>query len=158
MRRRIDWQSAGRRSHPVIVALLLSLYAWSAATSIRQKSITFDELAHITAGVASWTTRDYRLFPQAGQLPQRWATIPLLAGFRFPTREQSAWWTSDLEALGQELLWRARMMMLPIGVLLGAICYVWARRLFGAGGGAVTLFIFAFSPSMLAHGPLATSD
>ena len=146
-----------------------SLYALPAATGVRQKSITFDELAHLTAGVASWTTGDYRLFPQNGQLPQRWAALPLLTGFRFPTREQSAWWTSDLEAIGyqflygvgnahEELLWRARMMMIPIGVALGGLCYFWARRLFGVAGGLVTLFIFAFSPSMLAHGPLAISD
>ena len=166
---RVDWRLAGRAGRPLVVALLLSLYALAAATGVRQKSITFDELAHITAGVASWTTGDYRLFPQNGQLPQRWAAIPLLTSFRFPSREQSAWWTSDLEAIGyqflygvgnahEELLWRARMMMIPIGVVLGGICYVWGRRLFGVAGGLVTLFIFAFSPSMLAHGPLATSD
>jgi dolichyl-phosphate-mannose-protein mannosyltransferase len=154
---------------PLVAALLLSLYAYLAITGVREKSIVFDELAHITAGTAAWTTGDYRLFPQNGQLPQRWAALPLVASFRFPTREQSAWWTSDLEAIGSQflygsgnahdsLLWRARLMMMPVAVALGGLCFVWARRLFGGTGALVTVFIFTFSPSMLAHGPVATSD
>lgn len=146
------------------------MYALAAASGVRQKSITFDELGHLTGGVVSWIAGDYRLFPQNGQLPQRWAALPLVVlGFHFPSLDQSAWWSSDLEALGhrflyemgndhEALLWRARVTMIPLGAMLGWMCYAWSRRLFGVAAGLVALFIFAFSPSMLAHGPLATSD
>ena len=164
---------APRRSHSgrrLAVALLLAAYTVAAASSVRHKSIVFDELAHLTGGVSAWLTADYRLFPQAGQLPQRWAALPLvLSGYRFPSLDQPAWWSSNLEAVGYQflyasgndqdaLVWRARLAMIPFGVLLGWICYAWARRLFGTGGGLVALGVFVFSPSMLAHGPLATSD
>ena len=154
----------------VLIVTLLSVYALGAAGSVRQKSITFDELGHLTGGVGSWMTGDYRLFPQNGQFPQRWAAMPLIIlGVRFPSVEQPAWWSSDLEAIGHQflyglgndheaLVWRARVMMLALGVLLGWLCYAWSRRLFGISAGLVTLGIFVFSPSMLAHGPLATSD
>jgi hypothetical protein len=154
----------------VLIATLLSVYALGSASSVRQKSIAFDELGHLTGGVGSWMTGDYRLFPQNGQFPQRWAAMPLIVlGVRFPSLEQPAWWSSDLEAIGHQflyglgndheaLVWRARMMMLTLGVLLGWLCYAWSRRLFGVSAGLVTLCIFVFSPSMLAHGPLATSD
>lgn len=154
----------------VVIGALLSVYALGAATSVRQKSITFDELGHLTGGVSAWLTGDHRLFPQNGPLPQRWAALPLVAtGVRFPPLEQPAWWSSDLEAIGHQFLYeigndheallgRARLAMIPLGVLLGLLCYVWARQLFGVRGGIVALAIFAFSPSMLAHGPLATSD
>jgi len=154
----------------LLVGILLSAYVVACASSVRQKSITFDELGHLTGGASSWITRDYRLFPQNGQLPQRWAALPLVIhGFRFPPVEQPAWWSSDLDAIGHQflygvgndheaLLWRARVAMIPLGVLLGWLCYAWARRLFGKAGGLVALLVFVCSPSMLAHGPLATSD
>ena len=154
----------------LLVGALLVVYALAAASAVRQKSMTFDELGHLTGGASSWLTADYRLFPQNGQFPQRWATLPLVAlGTRFPSLAQPAWWSSDLEAIGHQflyasgndhdtLLWRARLAMIPLGVVLGGLCYVWARRLFGVPAGFVALIVFVFSPSMLAHGPLATSD
>jgi len=159
-----------RLARQVLIGTLLAVYALAAATSIRQKSITFDELAHLTGGFSSWTTRDYRLFPQNGQFPQRWAALPLVVfGFRFPTLDGPAWWASDVEALGYQflyaigndheaLVWRARVMMIPLGILLGWLCYAWSARLFGVNAGLVALVVFVFSPAMLAHGPLATSD
>src|SRR5207245_191473 len=78
----------------------------ASATSVRQQSITFDELGHLTGGMSSWIAGDYRLFPQNGQLPQRWAALPLvLQGVRFPSLKQSTWWTSDLEAVGHQFLY-----------------------------------------------------
>lgn len=154
----------------LVIGALLSLYALTAATAVRHKSMTFDELGHLTGGTSAWLTGDYRLFPQNGQFPQRWATLPLVAlGVRFPPLDQPAWWSSDLEALGHQflfesgndhdaLLWRARLAMLPLGLVLGGLCYAWARRLFGVPAGLVALAVFSFSPSMLAHGALATSD
>jgi hypothetical protein len=153
-----------------LAAALLTTYVVAAVTSVSQKSITFDELAHLTGGTSSWLASDYRLFPQNGQLPQRWATLPLVAvGVNFPSLDQPAWWTSNLEAMGYQFLYAAgndhdamlgyaRLAMIPVGVLVGVVCYVWARRLFGWHGGMVALAVCALSPSMLAHGPLATSD
>jgi len=159
-----------RLARQVLIGTLLAVYALAAASSIRQKSITFDELAHLTGGFSSWTTRDYRLFPQNGQFAQRWAALPLVVfGFRFPTLDGPAWWSSDVEAVGhrflyaigndhEALVWRARLMMIPLGMLLGWLCYAWSARLFGVSAGLVALVVFVFSPAMLAHGPLATSD
>src|SRR5437773_2805550 len=142
------WKSAA----PLSVGILLSVYVFAATTSVREKSITFDELAHLTGGVSSWVARDYRLFPQNGQFPQRWAALPLVVlGFRFPSLDQPAWRTSNLEAIGYQFLYavgndheallrRGRLAMIPVGVLLGWLCYVWARRLFGAAAGIVALF------------------
>jgi len=167
-----EHEPALRRRHvtSLLAGVLLLFYALASATSVRQQSITFDELSHLTGGVSSWIASDYRLFPQNGQFAQRWAALPLVVhGFRFPSMQQSSWWTSDLEAVGYQflygvgndhdaLLWRARLAMIPFGVLLGWTCFAWARSLFGRAGGLVALFVFVFSPSILAHAPLATSD
>jgi 4-amino-4-deoxy-L-arabinose transferase-like glycosyltransferase len=141
--------------------------AWS---GVREKSTTFDEMAHLTAGYSYWLTGDYRLHPENGILPQRWETLPLLVqDVRFPEREQPHWWRSNVWELGYEffytlgndldrMLWWSRGMIVLAGVALGAVVYFWSRRLFGTPGAFVSLVLFAFSPTCLAHGRLATSD
>ena len=42
-----------------------------------QKSATYDEIAHLTAGYSYWLTGDYRLHSENGVLPQRWAASAL---------------------------------------------------------------------------------
>lgn len=162
-------------THPKVlrtaaVSALLALYWLLAITSACRKGPAFDELPHLTAGYSYWQTGDFRLNPENGWLPQSWAALPLLAGgFRFPALDQPAWWTSDKWALGVEwfygsgndpdaLLLRGRMMIALLGVGLGGLVYAWSRQLFGPAGGMISLVLFAFSPSMLAHGGLVTSD
>ena len=58
----------------------------------------------------------------------------------------------------QRVLFWARLPMLLVATLLGVILWMWGRRMLGAGAalGAVTLF--AFDPTLIAHGPLVTTD
>ena len=61
-----------------LVALLLLTHFFLAFTSFIQKSPTFDETVHETGGYCFWKLDDYRINPENGNFPQRWATIPLL--------------------------------------------------------------------------------
>ena len=83
-------------------AVALVLLWWvMAVSSVGQKSTTFDELAHLTAGYSYWLTGDFRLHPENGNLPQRWAALPLLLGhYRFPSLAQEAWRAADVFAMG----------------------------------------------------------
>lgn len=162
-------QIATAFSRPIVVVLLL-VYGTLAWTSVRDKSTTYDEIAHLTAGYSYWLTGDYRLHPENGVLPQRWAALPLLMqNVRFPERDERAWWHSDVWTLGpvffyrlgnnlDSMLWRSRGMIVLLGVALGAVIYTWSRRLFGPLGGIISLTIYTFSPTCLAHGRLITSD
>ena len=53
-----------------------------AIASVQQKSATFDEVAHVTAGYSYWKQNDYRLHPENGNLPQRWI-VKDVAGLYF---------------------------------------------------------------------------
>ena len=152
-------------------AVALVLLWWvMAVSSVGQKSTTFDELAHLTAGYSYWLTGDFRLQPENGNLPQRWAALPLLLGhYRFPSLEQEAWRAADVFAMGYHffydsgndldaLLRAGRATMAVLGIALGLLVYAWSRRLFGATGGIVSVALYAFCPTLLANGPLATSD
>jgi len=151
------------------VALLVT-YAVTAGSALTRDSLTFDELGHLTGGFSSWVERDHRLFPQNGQLPKRWATLPfLVSDVRLPSKGQEAWWGSDLDDFGHQFLYEmendletmlllSRTMIVLTGALLGLVAFLWSNYLFGRIGGCVSLALCIFSPVLLAHARLATSD
>src|SRR6187399_3002455 len=152
------------------VVALLALYYVMALTAAGQKSMTFDEMAHLTGGYTYWAFDDYRLHPENGNWPQRLAALPaVMSGAGFPALNQPAWTTSNLYVMGDQYLYfsgndadallsRARTVMALVGVALGALVYAWSRRLVSPEAGWVSLVLFVFSPTFLAHGPLVTSD
>jgi hypothetical protein len=154
----------------LIAAGILCLYWWMATSVSDRQCTTGDEIAHLTAGYSYWTTDDYRLQPENGNLPQRWAALPLLhRGLRFPTLDQNAWRISDVWDLGfqwfydcgndlESMLRAGRRMIALFGVATGALVFLWARRLHGDKGGLLAAALFAFCPTMLANGALVTSD
>lgn len=154
-----------------VAVLMLALYWIMAVTASCQKSTTFDEIAHLTAGYSYWKFHDYRLQPENGNLPQRWAAIPLMFDdhVRFPSVPDPMWERSFVCGLGHQffhklgndldrMLWRGRAMIGLLGAVLGALVFAWSRQLFGVVGGLVSLTLFVFCPTMLAHGALITSD
>ena len=62
-----------RLAEVLLIAALLAGHGWLAVSSAAEKSVTFDEVAHIGAGVLYWQTGDYRFNAESGILPQRWA-------------------------------------------------------------------------------------
>ena len=68
--------------HPWAASLVLgagaAVYATLAITSMRVKSATFDEAAHLPAGYTYLKLRDYRLNPEHPPLVKTLAALPLL--------------------------------------------------------------------------------
>ncbi len=162
------------RNRPRLVyAAVVGLLTWyfiSAVTATVGKSVAFDELLHLTGGYSYWKFGDFRMQPTNGNLPQRWAAIPLLfRNTHFPDLDQDAWRLSASGTVGDEffhsvgndadaMLLRGRAMMALFGVALGALVFFWARSLLGTGPALVSLGLYAFCPTMLANGALITSD
>ena len=154
----------------LVAGVLLALFGWMAASVSHEHSTTADELYYVTAGYSYWKLADFRLPPEAGNLPQRWAALPLLAqDLRFPRLDQPAWRNADVGTLGHQffyasgndparMLAAARAMIALLGVACGALVFAWSRSLFGIKGALVSTALFAFCPNLLAHAGLATSD
>ena len=152
------------------VAALLALHWLMAVSATRDKSTMFDEIVHLTAGRSYWLTGDIRLQPEGGILPQRWQALGLAGGgFRFPSLDQQAWWMSDAYGMGYHffydsgndlaaMLLRGRAAGALLAVPSGLLVFLWSRALFGAAGGLLSLLLFTFSPTMLAHTPAMNSD
>ena len=141
-----------------------------ALTATVDKSVTSDEIAHLTAGRAYQSLGDYRLQPENGNLPQRWATLPMvLIQPHFPSLADDAWTDSDVWLLGHSFFYRlgnstdwmlfaGRGMIALFSVGTGLLIFFWSRELFGMRGAFISLLLFVFCPNFLAHGALATSD
>lgn len=153
-----------------MAVFLVVLYWGMGVSSQVEKSTTVDEVAHLTAGYAYWLTNDYRFHPENGNLPQRWAALPLYLGhYRFPSLDQPSWWKSNVWIIGEQffhhmgndlaaMLLQGRAMIALLGLGLGLVVYGWSRSLFGPTGGMVSLILYTFCPNLLAHGSLITSD
>ncbi|MBL9200736.1 MAG: glycosyltransferase family 39 protein [Opitutaceae bacterium] len=152
-----------------LAAMFALVHALMALTATGGKCTTADEIAHVAAGHAYNTRGDYRLQPENGNLPQRLAALPMsLAGVpQLPLGE--AWRTAAVWRYGHELfydhalsadqwLWLGRGMIALVSAATGLLVFFWSRALFGWRGAFLSLGLFAFSPTFLAHGALATSD
>ena len=163
--------SKGRNLVVAAVATLLALHAALGLWAVSGKSNTADELIHVTAGYAYWQLDDYRLHPENGILPQRWATLPaLLLRPPFPVLTDNAYWkSSEVQIMGHQffyetgndhfpMLMAGRAMISFFSVGTGILIFCWSRRLFGTAAAFVSLVLFVFCPNFLAHGVLVTSD
>lgn len=153
-----------------IVALLLLTHFLLAVSSVRSKSPTYDEVFHLTRGYTYWITNDFRLSPPHSVFPQLWAGAPL---FRTPAKlppfNRDSWYRSNVFAYGPQffygmgndldrMLFYGRAKIALLSVALGLVVFLLSRRLFGTAGGLLSLVLYTFSPSMLAHARLVTTD
>ena len=153
------------------LGLLLALgHALLAVSAVREKSMTSDELGHLTGGYTFDQLQDFRMHPENGVLPQRWHALPaVLAGACFPPLNQPAWREANVWQAGHEFLFRqgnnhewllfaARSLNALFGSATVLLVFCWSHRLFGWPGAFVAGLFCALDPTMLAHSALATSD
>ncbi|MCP4249057.1 MAG: hypothetical protein GY778_18590 [bacterium] len=154
-----------------LVILLLVVHWILAVSSVRNKSTTFDEIAHATRGASYVATGDFRLGPPHPPLAHYWAALPnLFTKTTFPNvGGDPDWQASDPWKVGHKyfykygndlagILFRGRAMMALLSVGLGLLVWFWSRRLFGPAGGLLSVGLYAFSPTVLAHSRLITTD
>ena len=157
-------------SEPLLLAVALVAWWCLAVGSTLGKSATSDEPLHIIGGASYWLLDDYRLQPENGNLSQRWCGLPLfLAGWPLPSFEHPGWAKSDMASLSQAYLFQsgnpswlilaaARSFAAVWGVFIALLVYHWSRELFGSTAAWLSLAFCLFDTTLLANGPLATSD
>ncbi|HZN05006.1 MAG TPA: glycosyltransferase family 39 protein [Candidatus Polarisedimenticolia bacterium] len=154
--------------------LLLALYAWQAAPGIARMAPTFDEPAHVGAGMSYLETGDFKLNLQHPPLLKEIAAVPLLwGGIRWPVSERN--WIESGPDPGPLMQWEvgssvlylndpdrvmllARAPFLLLTLLLGWSVFAWGRQMLGPFAGLAAVGLLALDPSMVAHGVLVTTD
>jgi len=163
--------------YKVIVVILLFLVFIQAITSIKNKSITVDEISHLSSGYSYLKTGDFRLNPEALPLVDMLSALPLLfLNPKLPLDHESWEKAKYYELEGQyhwdfgeqfffyynnnadQMLFFGRIFVILLSVLLGFFVFKWAKELFGIKSGLFALFLYSFSPNILAHSRLATID
>ena len=91
----------GRRLDWLVVALLAAAVLLQGGTSLRHKSLTFDELTYIPRGFTYVTTGDYRLNPEHPPLAKLLGGLGLVP--RAPALDTTdvSWRTADQWAFGR---------------------------------------------------------
>jgi hypothetical protein len=160
------------KKHPnIIAAFLLLIMFLLGLFSLSGDSGTTDEIAHIPAGYSYLKYRDYRLNPEHPPLLKAVAAVPLLfLNLNFP-EDLPAWkdevngqWETGWKFIyhygndADQMLFWSRLPVLLYAIILGIYVYLWSKELFGKRVGLFALFLYSFSPNILAHSRLVTTD
>lgn len=156
--------------HRAAVIALLLILAGTILHTIHGESLTWDEADHIFAGYETWKTHDYGFNPEHPPLVKMLATIPLLGLDLKVPPNQNRFFKTEAYMDGRELLFRSpgysgedltfRVRILPLLFTLIAAILVFCagREMFSPTTGLVALALFAFEPTLLAHGAFVTTD
>jgi dolichyl-phosphate-mannose--protein O-mannosyl transferase len=144
----------------LVPALLAVLYLAQCAWFIRTQSLTYDEPVHIAEGLNAWRYGRFEQYNDHPPLARLWCTLPLI--------DQK--WQVEIQQLPDSfrvnrvapdpvsLAWRARAMNVLLGLALAWLVWRAADRLFSRTAANFALALFAFSPALIAHFSIATTD
>lgn len=153
------------------VLLLLAIHAGLLAYGAAVHSPTYNEPAHLVAGIGYWQSGRFDVYSVNPPLVRMVAAIPvLLAGcetdwksfYEGPgARPEMALGSNFCKANGYRTIWLvtiARWACIPFSLLGGYICFRWGRELYGPLAGLLSLTLWCFCPNIIAHGQLITCD
>ena len=157
----------------VFALLILGTMFFLLFASSLNDSATFDEVAHIGAGYTYLKYRDSRLNPEHPPLMKDLAALPLMfLNLKFDINHpfwnseniNDRQWTAGnllLYGLGNDpdkIIFWARLPIMLLALFFGWLLYRWASSLYGERVGFIVLFLYAFSPTFLAHSRYVTTD
>ena len=153
------------------VAVLLATHVALAVMSLLGENPTVDEVAHLPAGVSYWQKGTFKLYHHNPPLVKLLAAAPVvLAGpVTAPVYAHRSWAAESQASFAErfafenagrylDLFARGRLVMPLFSVLGGLAVFAWSRRLYGDGGGLLSLTLWCLCPNVLAHGRLVTTD
>ena len=159
-----------KRANIIAVFLLVIMFIMG-IFSIRGDSGTTDEVAHIPAGYSYLKYLDYRLNPEHPPLQKAISAVPLLfLNLNFPddipawTEDVNGQWEAGWKFLyhygnnADQMLFWSRLPILLYAIILGLYVFLWTKELFGKKTALFALLLFSFSPNILAHSRLVTTD
>jgi hypothetical protein len=159
----------------VVLGAFAVVFLILTTSSYTQKSATWDEPQHVTAGYMALKFHDYRTDPEHPPFLRMWAALPLLAmpNIKITPRGIDRIAPVDWVGTGQfafshyfmyvandadRILYAARFMIALLGILLGVLIFSWAREWLGFWPAVIALAFYSVEPNILAHSSLVTTD
>ncbi len=154
----------------LVIVMVIVSGLWMLGAS-RGDSAIMDELAHIPAGYGYVRYLDYRLNPEHPPLVKILAGLPLLFQNLNFSRDVAEWqtgineqWTLGTKFLyesgnnADKIIFSSRLGPILLTLILTILIYLFAKELIGRWWALLPVFLFAFSPTVLAHGHYVTTD
>jgi len=157
-----------KKNHFLPVFTLLAIFVFLAISSLIQKSATFDETNHLIRGLYPLSVKEFTLNKEHPPLVNFLQGLPasIISNPKLPPAHSEmhpffhysrrALWSGANDA--KTLVLQARLVTVFLSVLLGVAIFWWARELYGYEGGLFSLALYCFSPAILAHSRLVTTD
>ncbi len=144
-------------------------------TSVWNDSPVVDEIPHIGAGYSYVVQHSYQFNPEHPPLAKDLAglaLLPLNLNQTAFSQKYAANWPTDVNGewnFGRALIFQsgndaitlirvAKLPMLLFFIISAYIIFVWTRKLFGDKTALLATFIFSFTPTIIAHSRLVTTD
>ncbi len=166
------WLTRLSRFPAVAAAILILIHAGLLTFSAVRNSVTYDEHAHLPAGVAYWKYREfgiYNLSPPLLRMVAAWPvvlagadTMPASAYRKHDPRDRH--WAFALSfmrlnaARYHELFVFGRLAMIPVSCLGAWLVFHASRRLWGDAAGVGCCAVYSLEPNVLAHGSIVGTD
>jgi hypothetical protein len=162
-----------RRATLFVLPAFAVAFAALGVNAYSRKSATWDEPMHLVSGYAALARQDHRLDPSHPPLVRMWAALPLLLDRPFLDTSEidaarpQAWIPHAYDFAhrfmyvqndADRLLYRARFMIVLLGVALGILLFCWVREWLGPTPAVVALLLYAMEPNIAAHSTLVTTD
>jgi hypothetical protein len=153
-------KGAGHVTRAWIPALLLALFALQSLWFIQTQSLTYDEPGHIIAGLQAWQHGQFEMWTDHPPLGRFWLMLPLARAHVAITSEPlpRGYRVTAMQPGPEWLAWHTRPMNTLLGIALGISLWFATRRLFSEDAANVSLALFAFTPSLIAHFSVTTTD
>ncbi len=163
---------ARKHGAELLSAALLTVMGLQMLAVISRKCITTDEIVHIPAGYYHLVAGEFELNNEHPPLVKMWAALPLLFvqpdeppapntdDENFMERTygfHARFWQANKGRFESVTFW-PRVMMIPITLALGALIFVFARRLFGDTAAVISVGLYVLEPTVLAHGHIVHTD
>ena len=158
-----------------IAAFIIFVSVIMGITSSINDAPVVDEIPHIGSGYSYIQQGTYEMNPEHPPLAKDLAGISLTllgihdTAFSMP---HPGYWPTDIHGqwnLGRNLIFNsgndadmvmyfARLPLLLFFIFAAIIIFTWTRKLYGDKASLIALFLFSFSPTVIAHGRLVTTD
>ncbi|MBX9578751.1 MAG: phospholipid carrier-dependent glycosyltransferase [Gemmataceae bacterium] len=150
-----------------VAAGLVGWFWWQGERFIAANGPTFDEAAHLAAGVTSWATGDFRFNPEDPPLMKWWWAVPAVVGR--PPASAAVTAAPDHWRAGNALLYEsgvpsadvltpARRMNLAVGCGVVLVAGWWAYRSRGRLAGLAAAAFAAVDPTLQALACVLSTD
>lgn len=146
-----------------------------AIASVWNDSPVVDEIPHIGAGYSYVIQHSFQFNPEHPPLAKDLAglaLLPLHLNQSAFSKNYAANWPTDVNGqwnFGRALIFQtgndaitlvrfAKLPMLLFFIISGWLIFIWTRKLYGSRAGLLAVFLFSFTPTIIAHSRLVTTD